>query len=63
MNALKFITDGMLGKLTRWLRLLGHDVEYANNTEDKELMAMAKKEERILLHKIWSFTNRPMQEA
>jgi uncharacterized protein with PIN domain len=49
VDALKFITDGMLGKLTRWLRLLGHDVEYANDTDDKELMAMAKKEKRILL--------------
>jgi len=49
METLKFITDGMLGKLTRWLRLLGHDVEYANDVEDKKLMAIAKKEKRILL--------------
>jgi uncharacterized protein with PIN domain len=49
VDALKFITDGMLGKLTRWLRLLGYDVEYANDMEDKELMAIAKKEKRILL--------------
>jgi len=46
---LKFITDGMLGKLTRWLRLLGFDVEYANDMEDKKLMTTAKKEKRILL--------------
>jgi len=46
---LKFITDGMLGKLTRWLRLLGHDVEYANDIEDKQLMNIAKKQKRILL--------------
>lgn len=46
---MKFITDGMLGKLTRWLRLLGFDVEYANDMEDKELMATAKKQKRILL--------------
>lgn len=46
---MKFITDGMLGKLTRWLRLLGYDVEYANDMEDKKLMALAKKEKRILL--------------
>lgn len=49
MEALKFITDGMLGKLTRWLRLLGHDVEYANDIEDKKLMSIAKKEKRTLL--------------
>jgi uncharacterized protein with PIN domain len=46
---MKFITDGMLGKLTRWLRLLGFDVEYANDIDDKKLMTMAKKEKRILL--------------
>ena len=39
----------MLGKLTRWLRLLGYDVEYANDMDDKKLMAMAKKKKRILL--------------
>ena len=46
---MKFITDGMLGKLTRWLRLLGFDVEYANDIEDKKLMAVATQEKRILL--------------
>jgi uncharacterized protein len=46
---LKFIADGMLGKLTRWLRMLGQDVEYSKNAEDKDLLAVAKKENRILL--------------
>jgi uncharacterized protein with PIN domain len=45
----KFIADGMLGKLTRWLRMLGQDVKYSNQSEDAELIAMAKKEYRILL--------------
>jgi hypothetical protein len=49
MGTLKFITDGMLGKLTRWLRLLGCDVEYANDIEDKKLMTLAMKEKRTLL--------------
>jgi len=46
---LKFVTDGMLGKLTRWLRMLGHDVEYTSSMEDKKLVQKAKKENRILL--------------
>jgi uncharacterized protein with PIN domain len=46
---LKFIADGMLGRLTRWLRLLGCDVKYSNHLEDKQLIAIAKKEKRILL--------------
>jgi uncharacterized protein with PIN domain len=45
----KFIADGMLGKLTRWLRMLGQDVKYSNQFEDAELIAMAEKEHRILL--------------
>jgi len=47
----KFITDGMLGKLTRWLRMLGQDVKYSNQFEDAELIVTANKEHRILLTK------------
>jgi uncharacterized protein with PIN domain len=45
----KFITDGMLGKLTRWLRMLGHDVEYAKDLDDKTLIGAAVAEQRVLL--------------
>ncbi|MEM2104753.1 MAG: Mut7-C RNAse domain-containing protein [Candidatus Bathyarchaeia archaeon] len=46
---MKFVADGMLGKLTRWLRILGHNVKYSNRLEDSQLIAIAKKERRILL--------------
>ncbi len=46
---MKFIADGMLGKLTRWLRMLGQDVKYSNQFEDEELIMTAKKEHRVLL--------------
>ena len=46
---MKFIADGMLGKLTRWLRMLGQDVTYSTQLEDAELMATAEKEKRVLL--------------
>ncbi|MEM2936943.1 MAG: Mut7-C RNAse domain-containing protein [Candidatus Bathyarchaeia archaeon] len=46
---MKFIVDGMLGKLTRWLRMLGHNVKYSNKMDDSQLIAIAKKERRILL--------------
>jgi len=39
----------MLGKLTRWLRMLGHNVKYSNKLDDSQLIAIAKKERRILL--------------
>jgi uncharacterized protein with PIN domain len=46
---LKFIADGMLGKLTRWLRMLGHNVKYSSTLDDNQLITIAKKERRILL--------------
>lgn len=46
---MKFVADGMLGKLTRWLRMLGHNVKYSSKLDDNQLMAIAKKERRILL--------------
>jgi uncharacterized protein with PIN domain len=45
----KFIADGMLGKLTRWLRMLGQDVMYSTQLEDTELLEVAKKKRRVLL--------------
>jgi hypothetical protein len=49
MKLLRFVADGMLGKLTRWLRMLGHDVEYAGSMDDRQLILKAKEENRILL--------------
>ena len=46
---MKFITDGMLGKLTRWLRMLGQNVEYSRSLDDKQLIEVAKKQSRVLL--------------
>ena len=48
---MKFLADGMLGKLTRWLRMLGQDVEYSVKLSDSELLELAKKENRVLLTK------------
>jgi len=46
---MRFVLDGMLGKLNRWLRMIGHDVLYLNDVEDQDLVASAVKERRILL--------------
>lgn len=48
---MKFIADSMLGKLVRWLRMLGHDVTYNVALKDSALLEIAKKEGRILLTK------------
>jgi uncharacterized protein with PIN domain len=47
----KFLADGMLGKLARWLRMLGQDVIYAVQFSDNELLDFAKADGRVLLTK------------
>lgn len=39
----------MLGKLTRWLRILGQDVKYTAKFVDSELLKIADNEKRVLL--------------
>jgi uncharacterized protein len=39
----------MLGKLARWLRMLGHYVEYDSKVDDNSLLDLAEKEQAILL--------------
>lgn len=46
---MKFITDGMLGRLSRWLRIIGYDVEYVRNAADEELLKRAEEEGRTVL--------------
>lgn len=45
----KFILDVHLGRLARYLRLLGFDTVYTNDLEDAEIAARAKTEQRIVL--------------
>ena len=53
----KFITDRMLGTLTRYLRFMGYDTTSANGLregdpkEDTVLLTIAKEEHRLLLTK------------
>ena len=46
---MKFIADGMVGRLARWLRLIGNDVVYSRDLTDSELIRRAITEARILL--------------
>ena len=45
----KFIADAMLGKLARWLRVLGCDVEYFSSIGDRELVELAARTGRLIL--------------
>jgi uncharacterized protein with PIN domain len=44
-----FLLDGMLGKLTRWLRMMGYEAAYMNDRSDHDLLALAKRDSLILL--------------
>ncbi len=46
---MKFVADIMLGKLARWLRLLGYDTIYNPKLSTKELIKIANEEERLFL--------------
>ncbi len=46
---IRFIADSMLGKLAKWLRILGYDTLYFRDGEDTRLLATARRESRILL--------------
>jgi hypothetical protein len=44
-----FIADAMLGRLARWMRFLGYDVQYYRDIDDKALVRLVRSEDRILL--------------
>ena len=48
-DAPRFLADAMLGRLARWLRLLGFDTAYAERLADGELVRRAIEEERWIL--------------
>jgi uncharacterized protein len=56
----RFVADGHLGRLTRNLRLLGFDVAYPKNADDRQLLevmahenrALLTRDRRLLMHRI-----------
>jgi len=49
INRMKFICDDNLGKLAKFLRLLGYDTYFDPTIENARLIAIALKENRIVL--------------
>jgi uncharacterized protein len=45
----RFAVDKMLGRLARWLRILGYDVAYGPHLSGRALVAVARSEDRILV--------------
>lgn len=46
---MRFAADEMLGKLARWLRVSGLDVNYQRKISDNELIRQARQERRTIL--------------
>jgi uncharacterized protein with PIN domain len=49
MDEPRFVADGMLGRLARWLRALGYDTLYFRDAPDRRLLAVALADRRRLL--------------
>lgn len=48
-EAPKFIVDHNVGKLAKWLRIMGYDARFFNGADDADLVAMALAEDRVIL--------------
>ena len=46
---MRFLVDGMLGGLARWLRILGYEVRYDASAKDNDLLTIAGEENMLLL--------------
>jgi uncharacterized protein with PIN domain len=46
---MKLLADAMLGRLARWLRILGYDTAYLADTDDFAVLRLARAEERLIL--------------
>lgn len=48
-GAPRLLVDAMLGRLAKWLRLLGYDTEYWRDGPDEALIAHAQAEGRLII--------------
>jgi len=55
---MKLLLDGMLGRLAKWLRLLGYDTAYFPDLDDHELVRLARAKGRVLLTRDRELTRR-----
>ena len=60
-NNPRFAVDKMLGKLAKWLRILGYDTFYKNIISNATLLSVANSDNRILITKNHFFKKRKHQ--
>jgi hypothetical protein len=49
MMEIKFFTDNNVGKLAKWLRMMGYDTLFFDGSDDSRMVAMALAEGRVIL--------------
>ena len=50
-SKLKFIVDHNVGKLAKWLRMMGYDTLFFNGDDDSHMIAIAQSGDRVILTK------------
>ena len=49
MMEIKFFADNNVGKLAKWLRMMGYDTLFFNGSDDSHMVAIALAEGRVIL--------------
>ena len=57
---MKFIADIMLGRLAKWMRLLGFDVLYDRAISDNEIIRISLEQARVILTRDTGLVARPL---
>lgn len=56
---MRLLADAMLGRLAKWLRILGYDTAYLADTDDFAVIRLARAEDRLILTRDRELAQRP----